>query len=177
MSSLTRTAASSFSLVTAPIISVLTGPADGKVSIIVSLWNRTAASVNNVEYTPHAPFHGSVRSSYFMPSTSRPLTYICAHSWRLLISVSTCSHSSEANCSSSLSLICSARLAANGTPLKSSSSGIRSIVIPSIPISISSGSPISISITGASPSSISSSSSVSPSGACVRLGFILLVAI
>ena len=49
MSALTRAEASSFSFVSSPSIFVLTGPEDGNVSLIVSAWNRIAASANTVE--------------------------------------------------------------------------------------------------------------------------------
>ena len=49
MSSSTRLAAVSFSLVDVPKISVLTGPAAGNDSIIDSAWNLIAASVRTVE--------------------------------------------------------------------------------------------------------------------------------
>ena len=63
MSSRTRWAASSFILSIAPMISVLTGPWAGKVSMMDSAWNLMAASVRMVEKTPHAPFQGWVLSS------------------------------------------------------------------------------------------------------------------
>ena len=49
MSVRTRSAASSFILVIAPMISVLTGPWAGKVSMMDSDWKRIAASVRIVE--------------------------------------------------------------------------------------------------------------------------------
>ena len=73
MSSRTRSAASSLRRSIAPTILVFTGPRAGNVSVIISDWNRIAASLSSDEYTPHAPDQGSVRSSYFIPSTSSPL--------------------------------------------------------------------------------------------------------
>ena len=97
MSALTRCAASSFSLVSSPNTFTLTGPDAGKVSLIVSAWNRIAASARTVECTPQAPSQGVVRASYLNPITSRPLTYISAHSLRLSMSESIKSVSSSAN--------------------------------------------------------------------------------
>ena len=74
MSSCTLLAASVFSGVSLPRILVRTGPAAGNVSLIVSAWNRIAASASTVLNTPQAFSHGSVRSSYLNPSTSKPLT-------------------------------------------------------------------------------------------------------
>ena len=154
MSSRTRSAASSFSLSIAPMISVLTGPAAGNVSMIVSDWNLMAASVSTVENTPQAPVHGSVRSSYFMPRTSRPLTYISTQSLRLAMSASNSPSRSSASLLSSPSSMYSAKLAPKSSPV--SSSGMRSISTPSTPIFTPSGSSISISIAGVSSCTISS---------------------
>ena len=110
MSFLTRSAASSFSLLTLPRIFVLTGPAAGNVSLMVSAWNRIAASASTVEYTPQASSHGSVRSSYLKPSTSRPLTNVSAQSLRDTMSASNNSINSLASEFSLPSPMCSARL-------------------------------------------------------------------
>ena len=151
MSSRTRCAASSFSLVDLPRIFVLTGPAAGKVSLIVSAWNRIAASANTVEYTPQASSHGSVRSSYLNPSTSRPLTNVSAHSLRATTSASNNSIKSPASELSAPSSRCSARLDSNS--VSSSVSTSTPIVISAPPsgsmftvVSSPSSSGISISI-------------------------------
>jgi 3-isopropylmalate dehydrogenase len=97
----------------------------------------------------YEPIHGSVRSSYFMPRTSSPLTYISTQSFLELMSDSTSLIRSEPIFSSSPSSINSAKFASNsGSSM--SSSGIRSISRPSRPITTSSGFSIMISITGSS---------------------------
>ena len=136
--------------------------------MIVSLWNRTAASVRTVENTPQAPFQGSVLSSYFIPKTSRPRTYISVQSLRLLMSASTISMMSLEILASSPSSISSARLASNSTSL--TSSGIRSMTTPSIPIFKPSGFSISISTSGPSMGANASK----PSGACDNEGNIFV---
>ena len=154
MSALTRSAASSFSLVSSPKIFVFTGPAEGNVSLIVSAWNRIAASANTVEYTPQAPSQGSVRSSYLKPSTSKPLTKVSAHSLRLSMSDSTMSHISLARELRSLSSNTSAKFSSNSPPIAPSASGISVIsILPSSSVTLS-GFTISIS---SSPSPTSSS--------------------
>ena len=150
MSSLTRLAASSFSLVTLPMILVLTGPAGGNVSLIVSAWKRIAASANTVEYTPHASSQGSVRSSYLKPSTSRPLTNVSDHSLRDAVSVSTNSVRSPASVASVPSSMYSAKLSLNSSSPSSASSGTSVIsTLPSARVTIS-GLTMSISISSAS---------------------------
>ena len=156
MSSRTRSAAFSFSGVSLPIICVLTGPCAGNVSRIVSDWNRTAASVSTVENTPQAPAHGSVRSSYFMPSTSRPLTNISVQSLREAMSASTISMMSLLILPSSSSSISSAKFL-----LKSESPSSLPPISTSTLISTSSGRPISIS----KPEESSFNKSPSPCGA------------
>ena len=162
MSSATRIDASFFSGVSLPTIFVLTGPAAGKVSIIVSDWNLTALSIKSGWKTPHAPGHGSVLSSYRMPRILSPLTYVSSQSLRLERSCSYCPMSSEARLCNSLSFIKSARLAS-----KSSARGrdfSNSTTTPSIPIRTSSGSTISISI-----GSISAAIAAMPWGASIKL--------
>ena len=179
MSALTRVAASSFSLVSSPRIFVFTGPAAGKVSDIVSAWNRIAASASTVENTPHAPSHGSVRSSYLKPSTSRPLTNVSAQSLRLSMSDCTCPMRSSDKDDRSLSSIISARLAPNS--VKSASvPGIMVISIPPSDSVTASGSMISISSSGTSISSKSVSSSSIPSGAenipfSIAIAYLLII--
>ena len=160
MSALTRTAASSFSFVSSPNILVLTGPAEGNVSLIVSAWNRIAASANTVEYTPQAPSHGSVRSSYLKPNTSRPLTNVSAQSFRLSTSESTAPMISSARELSSPSSIPSARLPSNGISSSTSASG--TIVISILPSSNVTLSGFTISISS---SEVSISASSIPTGA------------
>ena len=157
MSTRTRSAASSLSLSIAPIISVFTGPAAGKVSMIASDWKRIAASASSVENTPHEPLHGSVRSSYRSPSTSKPLTNVSAQSLRLLMSEVTISSRSSASEASALSSISSARLASN-SPLSSASGSSVISTLPSDKVTCS-GSTISIS-RGLSPPIASTSSSM-----------------
>ena len=130
MSFLTRSAASSFSFEVLPRIFVLTGPAAGNVSLMVSAWNLIAASANTVEYTPQASSHGSVRSSYLKPSTSRPLTNVSAQSLRATMSASNNSiRSLDRECSTPSS-ICSARLASKS---ESSSTSVASPMMISAP--------------------------------------------
>ena len=157
----TRSAASSFSSVSLPSILVLTGPAAGNVSDIASAWNRIAASASTVEYTPHAPSHGSVRSSYLNPRTSRPSTYVSAHSLRLCTSPSISSIIPNDILANSSSSSFSARLSSNLE--SSSSSGMSDIsTLPSLSVT-SLGSTISISNISAS----GKSSSI-PNGACIK---------
>lgn len=160
MSSRTRSAASSLSLSASPIISVLTGPAAGNVSMIVSDWNRMAASVSTVLYTPQAPAHGSVRSSYFIPRTSRPLTYIFTQSSREVMSASTSSSISEAMACRSFSSMCSARFASKA--MGASSSGT-SPTSPSSTISMAPSTPATA--CGSMNMRVSSSTLSSPIGA------------
>ena len=155
MSSLTRAAASSLRRSIAPMISVLTGPCEGKVSVIVSLWKRIAASVSTVEKTPQAPFQGSVLSSYFIPNTSRPLTYVSVQSLRELMSASTYSMSSDARLPNSLSSMSSAKFLLNSSLTSLPGSSVISIE-PSASVT-ESGFSISISSAG-SPMSINSGS-------------------
>ena len=160
MSSRTRSDAAFFSGVSLPIMSVFTGPAAGNIDIIVSDWNLTRASESSGWNTPHAPSHGSERSSIFKPRSSRPSTYVCIQSLRDEMSESKSPSKSPASSVNSPSDISSARLA-----LKSSSpspSSMRRIGTPSILSSTDSGSSISISIS--SGSSISAASSI-PMGA------------
>ena len=168
MSVRTRSAASSFSLVTLPRIFVLTGPAAGNVSLIVSAWKRIAASARTVEYTPHASSHGSVRSSYLKPSTSIPLTNVSAHSLREPMSVSISSTKSPDKSCKTPSSSSSARFSPNSPSSSSSSLGPKLISTPpssNSSISTSAPSPpsgisASIPISNSAPSSSSN-----PSGA------------
>ena len=138
--------------------------------MIVSLWNRTAASVRTVENTPQAPSHGSVLSSYFIPNTSRPLTNISTHSLRELTSPSTSPMMSSAILCSSDSLMNSARLESNSSPSSPSSPGSISISMPSMPMRTPSGFSISISISGAA-----LNSSSMPRGAAYKLLSMLII--
>ena len=159
MSALTRAAASSFSFVSSPSTLILTGPAAGNVSLIVSAWNLIAASASTVEYTPQAPSQGSVRSSYLNPRTSNPLTNVSAQSLRLSKSLSTKSMRSSASIDNSSSSISSAMLALN-PPFSVSPPGI--IVTSTLPSSSVTMSGFTISISrsalGISPTSKISSS-------------------
>ena len=158
MSALTRLAASSFSGVSIPRIFTRTGPAAGKVSLIVSAWNRIAASARIVELTPQAPSHGSVRSSYLKPITSRPLTKVSAQSLRASMSACTCPTRSFDSEVKSPSSSISARFAPNSEKSISSPGMMVISILPSSSVT-DSGSTISIS---SSPPS-SSPSSKSPS--------------
>ena len=140
------------------MIWVFTGPAAGNVSTIASDWNRTTASVSIGWNTPHAPFHGSVCSERFKPSSFRPLTYASIQSLRLAMSSSKSPSKSAASSDNVPSSMNSARLASNSSP--DSSSGSISISKPSIPTLTASGSSISISISGSA-----SAASLTPSGA------------
>ena len=131
---------------------------------MASAWNRMAASARTVELTPHAPSHGSIRSSYLKPSTSRPLTKVSAQSLRASISVSiwpTRSLESSFSCDSSRT---SDKFIPNS--VKSiSSPGIMVIsMLPSAKVT-DSGSTISISNSEISISSTPSKSASRPSGA------------
>ena len=163
MSAFTRFADSSLSLSSRPITLTFTGPAAGNVSDIVSAWKRIAASARTVEYTPHAPSHGSVRSSYLKPSTSRPLTNVSAQSLRLSMSADTKPTRSSANSFRSDSSIPSARFASKGIMSPMSASGM--IVISTLPSSSVTISGLTISISSAAPSSSLASM---PSGAAYK---------
>ena len=146
MSSLTRSAASFFSVVSLPIIFVLTGPAAGKVSMIVSDWNLTSASERRGCVTPQAPAQGSVRSSSFIPKRSRPSTYVCIQSLRLDRSSSYSSINSLASEDNTDSGSSSAKFISNSS--SGASSGSISSSNPSVRNVTSSGSSISISKSG-----------------------------
>ena len=139
------------------MILVLTGPAAGNVSLMASAWKRIAASASTVEYTPHAPSHGSTRSSCLNPSTSSPRTNVSAQSLRLFISACTNPSSSLPSSSNCPASRYSAKLASNGaisiSASVSSSGDIETSTPPSSStvISVSMGPP-SISISIPSPS-------------------------
>ena len=154
MSSRTRSAASSFSLVCLPMICVLTGPAAGKVSMIVSAWNFTSVSVSRGWNTLHAPGQGSVLSSSFRPSSSSPSTYVSNQSLRELASDSYSPIKSPAISDITFSSKNSARLALKSSSPSVSGSAPNIIVIPSSGISGSMPS-TSVSIPGSSPSASS----------------------
>ena len=145
-SSATRSAASSFSFVCLPTILVFTGPAAGKLSVIVSLWKRITASVIMGWNTPQAPGQGSERSSYFKPSNCKPSLSIISQSLRESRSLRTSPAKSLTRSCSSRSSISSARLAPKSS--LPSSPGSISISKPPTPILTDSGSSISISISG-----------------------------
>ena len=163
ISSWTRAAASFLPEVSLPIIFVLTGPIDGNVAIIVSAWNLTNASLSSGWCTPHAPSQGSVRSSIFMPSSSKPSVYVVIQSLREATSSSKSDSKSAAIDESSPSSSRSAKFSSNSSSV--SPLGSKSISIPPIAICSDSGSSISISMSGSSPPSKDSS----PSGAWFRL--------
>ena len=177
MSSLTRLAASSFSLVTLPRIFVLTGPEDGNVSLMVSAWNRIAASASTVEYTPQASSQGSVRSSYLKPSTSRPLTNVSAHSLRVAMSASTSSVRSEDRDWRVPSSMNSARLEEKSSSPDSSFSPSRLISTLPSGFSLISTSPSGDSSSISSALGPAPASSSMPCGAAYNPGTMLLVAI
>ena len=157
MSSSTRTADSFFCGVSRPIIFVFTGPLAGKVSMMVSDWNRTTASVIIGWNTPHAPSQGSVLSSNFKPSSVIPSLYICSQSLREARSLLMSSAKSPAKLCITPSSSTSARFS-----LKSSSPSLRisRISSPSTLSFTASGSSISISMSGSS-----FSKAAKPSGA------------
>ena len=127
---------------------------------MVSAWKRMAASASTVEYTPHAPSHGSTRSSYWNPRTSNPFTNVSAQSLRLDMSASTAPIRSLEILLKTSSSKTSARLASKGTVSPMSALGISVISTePSSRVTIS-GFTISIS------SALSSTASASrPAGA------------
>ena len=146
MSSSTRVAASFFSGVSRPMICVRTGPLAGKVSMMVSDWKRTTASVIIGWNTPQAPSQGSVRSSNFKPKSVMPSLYIFSQSEREPMSLSISSDRSLASDCKTPSSRISARFSS-----KSASSSPFSILRTSSPSMLSfidSGSSISISMSG-----------------------------
>ena len=143
MSNSTRTAASCFCKVCLPKILVRTGPCAGKVSVIVSDWKRTTASVIIGWNTPDAPFHGSVRSSYWRPNSFKPSVYAFSQSLREFLSFSMSPAKSPARVSKADWSISSAKLSLNVS--SSSSPGRMDIAKPGPSMLTSSGSMISIS--------------------------------
>jgi len=125
------------------MIFVRTGPAAGNISVMVSDWNLTTASVIMGWNTPDAPDQGSVRSSYWSPSSFKPSVYAFSQSLRELLSLSMSPDRSPASDCSAPSSISSAKLL-----LKSSvpSPGSIEMSKPSMWILTASGSTISISI-------------------------------
>ena len=144
MSSSTLDATSFISGVSLPMSLLRTGPWAGNVSVIVSAWKRTTASVIMGWNTPHAPFQGSVRSSICKPSSFRPSTYVFSQSLRPFLSLSMSDTKSPASDCKAPSFMYSAKLSSKPSS-PSSSPGVRVISTPSMPIVTSSGSTISIS--------------------------------
>ena len=168
MSSSTRVAASFFSGVSRPIICVRTGPFAGKVSMMVSDWKRTTASVIIGWNTPQAPSQGSVLSSNFKPNKTIPSLYIFSQSEREPMSLSISSDKSLARLSKTPPSKTSAKFSSKSMS-SSSPFSIDSISSPSILTFSASGSSTSISISGSS-----FSKPASPCGAAYKLFSMLI---